>query len=84
MPPKHGSDPTKDSDVDPATGRTGKINLSAGQVDYTWDAGLIYISTAKINKETVSVGNQTSYATAGSAKNDINIEATSGGPLPRT
>lgn len=83
--PKQGSDPTKDSNVDPATGRTGKINLSAGQEDYTWDAGLIYTSAANnnsavINKETVSVGNQTSYATSsGSAKNNINIDATSGG-----
>jgi hypothetical protein len=88
--PKQGSDPTKDSNVDPATGRTGKINLSAGQEDYTWDAGLIYISAANINnavinKETVSVGNQTSYATSpGSAKNNINIDATSGGLIPRT
>jgi len=74
-PPKQGSDPTKDSDADPATGRTGKINLSAGQQDNTWDAGLIYISAAKINKEAVSIGNQTSYATsAGSAKNTINIK----------
>ncbi|WP_185155514.1 SdrD B-like domain-containing protein [Rudanella paleaurantiibacter] len=30
-----------DSDVDPATGRTATFSLTAGEVDLTWDAGLI-------------------------------------------
>ena len=30
-----------DSDVDPATGKTATFTLAAGQIDLTWDAGLI-------------------------------------------
>ena len=35
-----GTDDTIDSDADPTTGKTGTINLSAGETDLTWDAGL--------------------------------------------
>src|SRR5262249_46605136 len=44
--PEHvGSDRTIDSDADPANGQTGKIILAAGQVDDTWDVGLVPIAT---------------------------------------
>ena len=36
-----GGDDAADSDVDPATGRTGVINLSPGEDDITNDAGLV-------------------------------------------
>jgi hypothetical protein len=35
-----GSNDAVDSDADPTTGKTGIINLSAGETDLTWDAGL--------------------------------------------
>ncbi len=35
-----GSNDTDDSDANPTTGKTGIINLSAGETDLTWDAGL--------------------------------------------
>ena len=35
-----GSDDAKDSDANPATGRTAWITLASGQSDLTWDAGL--------------------------------------------
>jgi len=35
------SDNAADSDVDPATGRTGVTTLAAGEQDLTWDAGLV-------------------------------------------
>ncbi len=35
-----GSDDTKDSDADATTGKTDCTNLSAGENDLTWDAGL--------------------------------------------
>lgn len=37
-----GSDDTKDSDVDPATGKTTCTTLSSGEEDLTWDAGIKY------------------------------------------
>ncbi len=40
-----GSDDGIDSDVDPATGRTPLISLGSGQVDLTWDAGLLTEAT---------------------------------------
>ena len=36
-----GSDETLDSDVDPATGRTGALTVTAGQTDTSWDGGLV-------------------------------------------
>ncbi len=36
-----GGDDAKDSDADPATGRTAKITLKAGEKQFWWDAGLI-------------------------------------------
>jgi uncharacterized repeat protein (TIGR01451 family) len=39
--PNVGSDDEVDSDADRLTGRTGIITLSSGEVDLTWDAGLI-------------------------------------------
>ncbi len=36
-----GSDPAKDSNADPGTGRTPNIPLSPGANDLTWDAGLL-------------------------------------------
>ncbi len=35
-----GGDDSKDSDVNPSTGQTGTVTLTAGQNDITWDAGL--------------------------------------------
>jgi hypothetical protein len=35
-----GGDDTIDSDVDPATGRTGTLTITAGQTDTSWDGGL--------------------------------------------
>ena len=40
LSPANQGDDTTDSDPDPATGCTGAINLSAGEDDATWDAGL--------------------------------------------
>jgi uncharacterized repeat protein (TIGR01451 family)/gliding motility-associated-like protein len=37
--PLSGTDRTKDSDVDPTTGRTGSVTLAAGEVNLTIDAG---------------------------------------------
>ena len=37
---KDNGDDTLDSDADTTTGKTGTINLSAGETDLTWDAGL--------------------------------------------
>ncbi|MCL4858391.1 MAG: MSCRAMM family adhesin SdrC [Caldilineaceae bacterium] len=39
--PNQGSDPAADSDADPVTGRTAVVTLLSGQVDLTWDAGLL-------------------------------------------
>jgi hypothetical protein len=39
-PQDQGADDSADSDADPATGRTGPIDLSSGETDLTWDAGL--------------------------------------------
>jgi hypothetical protein len=36
-----GGDDSKDSDINPSTGRTGTITLIQGQIDLTWDAGLV-------------------------------------------
>lgn len=36
-----GGDDTVDSDVDPATGRTGNIFLPSGATDLSWDAGVV-------------------------------------------
>ena len=36
-----GSEETLDSDVEPATGRTGVFTVVAGQTDTNWDAGLV-------------------------------------------
>lgn len=40
-PLNRGGDPTRDSDVDPATGRSVVTTLTAGEQDLTWDAGLV-------------------------------------------
>lgn len=42
-----GTDDSKDSDVDPVTGKTANTNLLSGETDNSWDAG-IYLLTAKI------------------------------------
>jgi hypothetical protein len=39
-PQDKGTNDEVDSDADPDTGKTGIINLSAGETDLTWDAGL--------------------------------------------
>lgn len=39
-----GGNDAKDSDIDPVLGRTIDINLSTGETDYDWDAGIIPIS----------------------------------------
>jgi len=39
-PMDQGSDEELDSDADPATGRTARINLASGKIDYRWDAGI--------------------------------------------
>jgi hypothetical protein len=40
-PLNQGGDRTRDSDVDPATGRSVVTTLTAGEQDLTWDAGLV-------------------------------------------
>ena len=40
-PLKQGGDATRDSDVDPANGRSALTALTAGEQDVTWDAGLV-------------------------------------------
>ena len=40
-PLNQGGDATRDSDVDPATGRSVVTTLTAGEQDLTWDAGLV-------------------------------------------
>ncbi|MCE1189345.1 MAG: choice-of-anchor A family protein [Ignavibacteria bacterium] len=42
-----GTDATKDSDVDPATGKTTCVTLAPGKIDLTWDAGM-YLNKASI------------------------------------
>ena len=44
-----GSDDTRDSDADPATGRTGVFALAAWQQDCTWDAGLLAPAPGEIH-----------------------------------
>jgi hypothetical protein len=39
-PQNQGADPAKDSDADPTTGVTACINISEGENDMTWDAGI--------------------------------------------
>ncbi len=39
--PDQGMDDTRDSDADPRQGCTGRIVLTAGQVDMSWDAGMV-------------------------------------------
>lgn len=39
-PQNAGSNDAKDNDADPSTGKTGIINLSAGEIDMTVDAGI--------------------------------------------
>ncbi len=39
-PKNQGGDIQFDSDADPSTGATSNINLAAGQIDKSWDAGL--------------------------------------------
>lgn len=46
-----GGDDASDSDINPATGLTDLITLASGQMDYTWDAGIILSSA-----NTASVG----------------------------
>ncbi len=50
-----GLDDTKDSDVDPGTGRTICVNLSPGENDNTWDAGA-YVPVTCANDWTGSLG----------------------------
>ena len=40
-PLSQGDDAARDSDIDPATGRSAMTTLTAGEQDPTWDAGLI-------------------------------------------
>ena len=44
-PQNQGSDDTLDSDIDPDTGQTANINLTAGEYDSTWDGGLYQPAT---------------------------------------
>jgi hypothetical protein len=39
-PQDQGMDDEKDSDADPATGKTECLNLEAGENDFSWDAGM--------------------------------------------
>ncbi len=39
-PPDQSSDDTTDSDANQSTGRTEQTDLSAGEIDLTWDAGI--------------------------------------------
>lgn len=40
-PPDQGNDDAVDSDINPFTGRSALTNLTAGERDLTWDAGLV-------------------------------------------
>ncbi len=51
-PPHQGGDEARDSDPDPATGKTPVINLYYGENDTTWDAGM---------SQTASVGDRVWY-----------------------
>ncbi len=46
-PKNQGGDPALDSDADPVTGKTVCTDLTAGETDLTWDAG-IYLATASL------------------------------------
>ncbi len=49
--PANQGDDTTDSDADPTTGCTGQINLTAGENDTTWDAGLAPLIDLSISKD---------------------------------
>ena len=49
-PQDQGTDDAKDSDADPITGLTVEINLSIGENDLTWDAGMYQTADLEILK----------------------------------
>ena len=55
------SDDALDSDVDPATGRTGAFTVVAGQTDTSWDAGLVAAGTI-VQWATTVLGCSSEYA----------------------
>lgn len=48
--PNQGGDDTADSDADPVTGETATFTITSGQVDTSWDAGLLFIADYTITK----------------------------------
>lgn len=50
--PNQGSDDTKDSDADPATGKTVCTTLVAGENDMTWDAGMYTVACTPLGTGT--------------------------------
>ncbi len=66
LSPANQGDDTTDSDPDPATGCTGQIDLSAGENDTTWDAGMYQLIDLSIEKTmsntTPHVGEQVTFA----------------------
>ncbi len=61
-----GTDQTKDSNVDPATGKTACKALSAGQTDLTWDAGM-YFNKGSIGDKVWNDINENGIQDAGEA-----------------
>jgi choice-of-anchor A domain-containing protein/uncharacterized repeat protein (TIGR01451 family)/TQXA domain-containing protein len=61
-----GSDATKDSDVDPATGKTTCKTLTPGQTDLTWDAG-VYFNKASLGDKVWLDANENGIQDAGEA-----------------
>ena len=60
-----GSDANNDSDVDPATGRTGARTFSAGAFDGSWDAGMT------LETGTLSLGDRIWIDVDGSGRYDL-------------
>jgi len=53
---EQGDDPALDSDANIDTGRAGPIDLAENEKDRTWDAGLVNVSTIRIDVEKATNG----------------------------
>jgi hypothetical protein len=62
-----GSDDELDSDADPGTGKTVSINLTAGETDNSWDAGLISGGVTAITLSSLSANGGGAQSPAGLA-----------------
>ncbi len=61
-----GTDDSKDSDIDPSTGKTASVTLAAGQNNTTVDAGM-YVSSATLGDKVWLDANQNGIQDAGEA-----------------